>query len=98
MCTYLETHVSLLTWSDVFSSLGDLDDTDIIIMTSEKLLSSWNNMSNDERSSKGVDNMFIIWVQNESISDLSLKSDDGLKFKFLFHYSYLFVCFFENMW
>ena len=86
--TYLESHMSLLSWSDVFSSLGDLDDTDVIIVTlwskkitvskkkiqktySEKLLSSWDNMSNDKCSSKWVDNMFVIWVQDESTSDFA---------------------------
>ena len=88
--------MSLLSWSDVFSSLGDLDDTDVIIVTlwskkitvskkknsktySEKLLSSWNNMSNDKCSSKWVDNMFVIWVQDESTSDFAY----SLKWKLL---------------
>lgn len=68
-------------------------------------------MSNNQSCSERVDDMFVVWVENESVihltckgeikklrnkgrEPLTLKSNYGLKFKFLFHDS-LFVCSFE---
>ena len=78
---------------------------------SEKLLGSWDNVSNHQSSSEWIDDVFVVWVEDKSIYDfayslenyceyglvgwLTLKSNDSLKFKFLFHYSQLFVCSFE---
>lgn len=43
----LETHMSLLTRCNVFSTLGDFNDGDIVVMASEELLCSRDNMSDN---------------------------------------------------
>lgn len=43
----LEAHVGLLTGGDVFSGWGDLDDGNVIVVASQELLGTRDDVSNN---------------------------------------------------
>lgn len=60
----LETHMSLLTRCNILSSLCNFYDGDIVVVASQKLLCSRDNMSNYQSSTERIDNVFVVWVEN----------------------------------
>jgi len=41
---------------------------------SQELLTSGNNVSNHESGSQGVDDVLVVWVENQSVDDLACMS------------------------
>ena len=70
---YLESLVCLLARSDIFSSVGDDNHGDVVIVTSEELLSSCNDMSNNDSGSQREENVLVVWVKNKSIDHLACR-------------------------
>jgi len=73
----LESHVGLLSRSDVLARRRNGDHGDVIIVSSEELLGSSEGVSNNEGGSEREDDMLVIGVKNESTVYLALKSNDG---------------------
>jgi len=79
----LESHVGLLSRGDVLAGSGDGDHANVIIVSSEELLSSSEGVSDDKGGTEGEDNMLIIGVEDESTVNLALESDDSGQVKIL---------------
>lgn len=73
----LESHVRLLSRSDVLAGGRNGDHGDVIIVSSEELLGSCEGVSNHKGGTEGEDNVLVIGVENESTVYLALKSDDS---------------------
>ena len=69
--TYLETHVGLLTTGNELSSVWNRNDRDVVVVPSQEVLLSWNNVSNDDGGSKREDDVLVVRVQDESAVDLA---------------------------
>ena len=69
--TYLETHVGLLATGNELSSVWNRNDWDIVVVASQEVLLSWNNVSNDDGGSKREDDVLVVRVQDESAVDLA---------------------------
>ena len=68
---YLETHMGLLTTGDVLARVWDRDNRNVVVMTSQEVLLSWDNVSNDNSGTKWEDDVLIIWMQSEPAVDLA---------------------------
>ena len=69
--TYLETHVGLLATGNELSSVWNRNDRDVVVVPSQEVLLSWNNVSNDDGGSKREDDVLVVRVQDESAVDLA---------------------------
>lgn len=45
-------------------------------MTSEELLCSADNVSDDDCGAQREDNMLVVWVQNQALVDLAFEADN----------------------
>lgn len=79
----LESHVGLLSRGNVLAGSRDGDHTNVIIVSSEELLSSSEGVSDDKGGTEGEDDMLIIRVEDESTVNLALESDDSGQVKVL---------------
>jgi len=71
----LEAHVCLLTTGNVFPCAGNSDHRDVVIVTSEELLSSGDNVSNDDGCTEGIDDVLVVGVKSQSVNDLTLEAN-----------------------
>ena len=60
--TYLKALVGFLSTSDVLACVGDNDDRDFVVMASEELLCSANNVSDDDGRAEREDDVLIVRV------------------------------------
>jgi len=60
--TYLKALVGFLTRSNVLACVGDDDNGDLVVVTSEELLCSANNVSDHDSGTKREDDVLIVWV------------------------------------
>jgi hypothetical protein len=58
----LKALVGFLSTSDVLSCVGDNDDRDFVVMASEELLCSANNVSDDDGRAEREDDVLIVRV------------------------------------
>lgn len=72
----LKALVGFLATSNEFSSVGDDDNGDLVVVTSEELLCSANNVSNDDRSTQRENDVLVVRMQYQSLVDLALEADD----------------------
>ena len=73
--TYLEALESSLAASDVLSGVGDDDARNLVVVTSQKLLCSANNVSNYDRCAQREDDMLVVRMQNQSLVHLACKEE-----------------------
>lgn len=71
--TYLKALVGFLTRSNVLACVGDDDNGDLVVVTSEELLCSANNVSDHDRGAEREDDMLVVRMQNQSLVDLACK-------------------------
>ena len=69
--TYLEALVGLLATGDVFSSAGDDDDGDFVVVAPEELLCSANNVSDYDRGAQRENDVLVVRMQNQSLVHLA---------------------------
>jgi hypothetical protein len=58
----LETLVGLLTRSNVLATAGDHYARDVVVVSSEKLLSSCNNVSDHNGGAQWEEQVLVVWV------------------------------------
>lgn len=58
----LKALVGLLAGSNVLACVGDDDNGDLVVVTSEELLCSANNVSDHDSGTKREDDVLIVWV------------------------------------
>ena len=63
---YLKSLMCVLSWGNVFTTRRDLNNSDIIVVTSEERLLSFDNMPNNDGATQWEDKMLVIWVQYEA--------------------------------
>jgi len=68
--------MSVLSWGNVFTTRGDLNNSDIIVVTSEECLLSFDNMPNNDGATQWEDKMFIIRVKYKAFLDGSFEAYD----------------------
>ena len=56
----------LLTTGNVFSWVWDCDHRDVVVVTSQEVLLSGNDVSNDDGGAEWEDNVLIIWVKDKT--------------------------------
>ena len=56
----------VLTRGDIPTTRRDLNNSDIVVVTSEESLLSFDNMSNDDGATQWEDKMLVIRVQYEA--------------------------------
>ena len=76
--TYLESHVGLLSRSDVLSALGDSDHGDVVIVSSEEVLLPGDDVTDDDGGSEWEDDVFVVWVEDKSGVDFAYSYDKML--------------------
>ena len=81
----LESHVSFLARGNVVSTFTYCDSRDLIVMSSEEILSPADNVSDDNCWTQRVDEVFVHGVQYHSINYLACEADDCLYLQLLFH-------------
>lgn len=67
----LEAHMSLLASSDVLSRVGNPDYRDVVVVTSEELLSSRDDVSNHDCGSEREQDVLVVWMKDQSVNDLA---------------------------
>jgi len=72
----LKALVGFLTRSNVLACVGDDDNGDLVVVTSEELLCSANNVSDHDRGAEREDDMLVVRMQNQSLVDLALEADN----------------------
>jgi len=72
----LKALVGFLTRSNVLACVGNDDDGDLVVVTSEELLCSANNVSDHDRGAQREDDMLVVRMQNQSLVDLALEADN----------------------
>lgn len=72
----LETLVGLLATSNEFARAGANNDGDLVVVASEELLCSANNVSDDDCSAQREDDVLVIRVQNQALVDLALEANN----------------------
>lgn len=72
----LKALVGSLATSNVFTRVGDDNDGDLVVVTSEELLCSANNVSHNDRGSQREDDVLVVWMQKQSLIDLALETDN----------------------
>ena len=73
--TYLESHVGLLSGGDVLSALGDGNDGDVVVVSSEEVLLPGDNVTDNDGGSEGEDDVFVVWVEDKSGVDFAYSDD-----------------------
>ena len=63
---YLKSLMCVLSWGNIFTTRRDLDNCDIIVVTSEERLLSFDNMPNNHGATQWEDKMLVIRVQYEA--------------------------------
>ena len=66
LVTYLETHMCLLTTSEVFSRVWNRNDRDVVVVASEEVLLSGNDVSNDDGGAQWEDDVLVVWVKDQT--------------------------------
>lgn len=69
----------MLTRSNVLSAAGDDQDGDVVVMSSEELLSPRDNVPHDDGSSEGEENVFIVRVENQSTVHLACHAKEMIR-------------------
>jgi hypothetical protein len=71
--TYLEALPGLLSTCNVLSGVGSNDNGDLVVVATEELLCSADDVSDNNRGAQREDQVLIIRVQNESLVHLACK-------------------------
>ena len=61
----------LLTTSNVFSRVWDRDHRDVVVVTSQEVLLSGNDVSNDDSGTEWEDDVLIVWVKDKTGVDFA---------------------------
>ena len=61
----------LLTTGNVFSRVWDCDHRDVVVVTSQEVLLSGNDVSNDDGGAKWEDDVLIVWVKDKTGVDFA---------------------------
>ena len=61
----------LLTTGNVFSRVWDCDHRDVVVVTSQEVLLSGNDVSNDDGGAKREDDVLIVWVKDKTGVDFA---------------------------
>jgi len=72
--SYLETLEGALAGCDVLARVGHSDNRDVIVVTSQELLSTRDDVSNHDGGAQGRDHVFVVGVQNEPFGYLACKN------------------------
>jgi hypothetical protein len=65
--TYLETLVGFLARCDVFSRVGNGYYRNVVVVTAQEVLSSCDDVAQHDGRTQRVENVFVVWVQNEAL-------------------------------
>ena len=57
--------------SDEFAGVGVDDNGDLVVVAAEELLCSADNVSDDDCSAEGEDDVLVVRVQNQALVDLA---------------------------
>ena len=61
----------LLTTGNVFSRVWDSDHRDVVVVTSQEVLLSGNDVSYDDGGAKWEDDVLIVWVKDKTGVDFA---------------------------
>ena len=61
----------LLTTGNVFSRVWDCDHRDVVVVTSQEVLLSGNDVSNDDGGTEWEDDVLIVWVKDKTGVDFA---------------------------
>ena len=66
---YLKSLMCVLSWGNIFTTGRDLNNSHIIIVTSEESLLSFDNMPNNDGATQWENKMLIIWMEYKAFLD-----------------------------
>lgn len=70
--------MSALAGSDVLARVGHSDNRDVIVVTSQELLSTGDDVSNHDGGAQRRDHVFVVGVENKAFSHLACKNERKL--------------------
>ena len=77
--SYLETLVGLLSTGNVLSCVWDDNDWKFVVVASEELLSSADDVPDDDSCSQRENQVLIVWMQNQSLFDVTCTNKELIK-------------------